>query len=384
MRGRGTPSAIPPESQASRMPKTGSSWASLAGRARRTQWAILFVLSAVFFVALEVLHIPAALLLGPMIGAILVRALDGTVQVALRPFQLAQGVIGCMIAQSITAPILKEIAADWPLFVGAVLAVIVASTALGLLLARFEVLPGTTAIWGASPGAASAMVLMAEAYGADFRLVAFMQYLRVVCIAITASLVARIALVGSGEVPSVEWFPQISWTGLGLTVLLVLSMVEIARLLRIPAGPLVVPMFVAVFLQDVAGFEIVLPPWFLAVSYAAVGWSIGLRFTRAILRHAARAFPSVLGSVLLLILICGGFGAVLVWLMDVDPLTAYLATSPGGADSVAIIAASSNVDVPFVMAMQMARFLIVLVTGPAIARVVVRLIAGQAQAKGEP
>ena len=40
-------------------------------------------------------------------------------------------------------------------------------------------LPGTTAVWGSSPGAATAMVLMAEAFGADARLVAFMQYLRV-------------------------------------------------------------------------------------------------------------------------------------------------------------------------------------------------------------
>jgi uncharacterized membrane protein AbrB (regulator of aidB expression) len=54
------------------------------------------------------------------------------------------------------------------------------------------------------------------------------------------------------------------------------------------------------------------------------------------------------------------------------PLTAYLATSPGGADSVAIIAASTHVDVPFVMAMQMARFMLVLIVGPALARSVAR------------
>ena len=52
----------------------------------------------------------------------------------------------------------------------------------------------------------------------------------------------------------------------------------------------------------------------------------------------------------------------------VDFLTAYLATSPGGADSVAIIAASSNVDMSFVMAMQTMRFFMVLFTGPATAR----------------
>ena len=47
--------------------------------------------------------------------------------------------------------------------------------------------------------------------------------------------------------------------------------------------------------------------------------------------------------------------------LGIDPLTAYLATSPGGMDSVAIIAAASDrVDISFVMALQTARFLIVL------------------------
>ena len=57
-----------------------------------------------------------------------------------------------------------------------------------------------------------------------------------------------------------------------------------------------------------------------------------------------------------------------------DPLTAYLATSPGGADTVAIIAATSPVDVPFVMAMQSARFIVVAFCGPAVARAVARRV----------
>ena len=112
-----------------------------------------------------------------------------------------------------------------------------------------------------------------------------------------------------------------------------------------------------------------LPPWLLAISYALVGWSIGLRFTRPILAHAARALPRVLAAILALIAACGGLAALLV-VAGIDPLTAYLATSPGGADSVAIIAASTPVDLPFVMAMQTARFLVVLFVGPHIARFV--------------
>ena len=51
-----------------------------------------------------------------------------------------------------------------------------------------------------------------------------------------------------------------------------------------------------------------------------------------------------------------------------DPLTAYLATTPGGLDVAAIIASDSDVDVPFVLSMQFARIVVVLVTGPSLAR----------------
>ncbi|MCG5475086.1 MAG: AbrB family transcriptional regulator, partial [Sinorhizobium fredii] len=54
----------------------------------------------------------------------------------------------------------------------------------------------------------------------------------------------------------------------------------------------------------------------------------------------------------------------------IDPLTAYLATSPGGLDSIAVIAASSDVDLPFVMALQTARLLIITLIGPVLARFV--------------
>ena len=63
---------------------------------------------------------------------------------------------------------------------------------LGWAIARFKVLPGTTAVWGTAPGAASAMMVMSGAFGADARLVAFMQYLRVVIVAGLASVVARL------------------------------------------------------------------------------------------------------------------------------------------------------------------------------------------------
>jgi membrane AbrB-like protein len=201
-----------------------------------------------------------------------------------------------------------------------------------------------------------------------------MQYLRVVLVTVVASVISRIwaTPASGGHVASIVWFPPMQWVPFAETMALAAVGAFIAPLLRIPAGPMLVPLIVGAALHGSGVMTIELPPWLLAVSYALVGWNIGLRFTRPILIHALRALPRVAASIFVLIAICGGFAWVLRWAAGIDPLTAYLATSPGGADSVAIIAASSNVDVPFVMALQTLRFLVVLFAGPSLSRFIAR------------
>ena len=89
-------------------------------------------------------------------------------------------------------------------------------------------------------------------------------------------------------------------------------------------------------------------------------------------RPCPRALPQILASIVVLIAFCGGLAVILARAVGVDPLTAYLATSPGGMDSVAIIAASSNVDLSFVMALQTVRFFLVVLLGPPLARLIAR------------
>jgi membrane AbrB-like protein len=333
------------------------------------QWAILLIVSAAFVLVLELLRLPAALLLGPMAAAILMAALDGKARVPRPLFYAAQAVVGCLIARGLPPSIFGEMQHDWPLFVTAIAAVVGAGLGMGWLMARWQVLPGTTAIWGALPGGATVTVLMAEAYGADIRLVAFMQYLRVVMVATVASIVSALWTFGSGSAPSaVVWFPAVAWVPFAETLGIAGVGLVIGRTLRIPAGQLLVPLVMALILQDAGLVTIELPPWLLAMSYALVGWSIGMRFSRGILVHAARALPRVAAGVASVIALSGVLAALLVIVAGVDPLTAYLATSPGGADSVAIIAASTQVDMPFVMSMQAARLAIVLVLGPSLLR----------------
>ncbi|RDI40844.1 hypothetical protein C7453_101643 [Gluconacetobacter liquefaciens] len=130
-----------------------------------------------------------------------------------------------------------------------------------------------------------------------------------------------------------------------------------------------VPLVVGATLQDTGLLTIALPEWVRVPAYTALGWGIGLRFTPQIVRHALRASPWVILSTLLVI----GASGVVAWLLvlcgETDPLSAWLSCSPGGEDTIAIIASTTpGVDMSFVMAMQTVRFVLVLFTGPGLAR----------------
>jgi membrane AbrB-like protein len=332
-------------------------------------WPALIVLSAGLAALLFWLHAPAALMLGPLLAAMVVASSGGQVRIPVSASVVAQGIVGCMIAKMVPLSIVGDVVDHWPLFAFGIVSVIIASSLLGWVMMRLGVLPGTTALWGSSPGAASVMSIMAEDYGADVRLVAFMQYSRVVLVAAVASVVAKAFGAGAPhQATAVVWFPAIDWLSLAATLALAMLGPLVARVLRIPAGAFLVPLIGGIVLTHLGWLTIELPPWLLAICYALVGWNVGLRFSRPLLVHAALALPRMLACTVTLIVLCGGIAALLVVFAGMDPMTAYLATSPGGSDSIAIIAASSNVDVSFVMAMQTVRMLVVMFVAPVLTK----------------
>ncbi len=347
---------------------------ALTPRRLALRWGALLAVSLALTALLEWLDLPAALLLGPMAAGIVLASASAPVAVPRPAFLVGQAVVGCLMASTITPAITDTLARDWPLFGGAVIAVVTVSSLLGIALQLLRLLPGTTAIWGTAPGAAAAMTLMSEAGGADMRLVAFMQYLRVVMVAVTASTVARFAGAGVAMIGAATWFPPLAAGPLATTLLLAALGAAGGGLLRWTAGPMLIAFLTGGALHAAGLIELSLPPWLLAASYAMVGWTIGLRFNRDILRHAARVLPHILGAILLLLGTCGGIGLALARLGHIDWLTAVLAMSPGATDSVAIIAASTHVDVPFVMSLQTARFVLVMVAGPALAKALTRCV----------
>lgn len=319
-------------------------------------------------------HVPAAWLIGPMIVAI-VAAITGFGRTLPRwTLAAPQGVIAVTIAQVFSLPVVGEVARDWLPIVIVVVATVVAAGTAGWLLARYSPISAATAAWGSSPGAAVTMIALSGEFGADPRIVAFMQYLRITLVVLTASSVAHLVLLHSSSVaapaaPGTQPFALLPFVE---TLAFAVAAAFGGRFSRVPGGQFLFPLVGGAALHVVGLLPIDVPWWLLDGAYLAVGWTIGLAYTREILLFVWRVLPTLLVSTLVLLAMCALAGVLLVVLVHVDPLTAYLATTPGGLDSVSIIALGSGSNVPLIIAIQTLRLFAVVASGPPLAKLIGR------------
>ena len=218
------------------------------------------------------------------------------------------------------------------------------------------------------------MTVMSESFGGDIRLVALMQYLRVAFCAFSVTFVGR--YLGGDAAhqlsPHFDLFSLGSTHDFLWTMAIVFLSFALVQLLNKPSLAFVTTMVIGMSMKMLGLTQISLPGFIIAIAYTIIGWNIGLKFTRTILVHTIKLLPILILSILALLTINAAFGLVIANWAETDYLTAFLATSPGGADSVSIIAASTPVDVGFVVSMQVIRFFLVLFLSPILAKLFTR------------
>ncbi len=314
--------------------------------------------------------LPAGWLVGPMLAA-LVLALRGVARprVSRWAWRGAQAVVGLTISATFSASSLPVLAHRWPAVLAAILLVLILAMLAGVILARIAPVSPPTAFVGTMPGGASAMVVLADEVGADPRLVAFMQYLRLVLTVLTVTATAPLFPAGAPSTSTVSPFAaHASVPEYVLTAGVALAMVLLSLRLPLPAGALILPVLAGVVLGIAGVRHGIWPPGVLELAYAVIGVRVGGQFDADAMRRAGRAAPAVLGFVLLLMAACGGLAWGISRLAGIDPLTAYLATAPGGMDSVMIVALDTGAQTPTVLGLQMARLLIVILSAPLLVR----------------
>lgn len=340
-------------------------------------WLLLALLSMGAATLMYRLGVPAAFMLGPMMAAIIV-AMSGAGIRVHRNFSLgALSVMGCLISAFITPNLLAVYRDHWLLLSAANAAAMTIIVALGVFIGRRRWLPNTTAIWGLFPGAASAMVLLADIHRSDPRIVAMMQYSRILMVSLASIALAALfdqAYVGeeaaAGPLRLVWCLPD-DYLPVLAGVALACGGYVASRLTGSGSLALLFPAFVGTVLQGLGLVTIEIPPFIFIPAFALTGWYIGLTFTRGAIRHCFDVLPVILAALSVVIFVCGLISLALARMLpEVDLLTAYLALSPGGIETIVIIARDTDVCLPLILASQFLRLLIVLSIGPYVAKTI--------------
>src|SRR5215204_3159276 len=329
------------------------------------RWAVLGVVAALAGFFAQRMGLPAGWLVGPMLVALAFALAWKEHPTVPRWGRIASlAVVGGMLAATFRPSVFPLLARHW-LPVGLVVC--------GTLLSGLANLDRKTTALGTLPGAASGMLAMSGPLGADVRLVALMQYTRVVVVVVSATLVGRLV---TGAAP-----PQAPGQGLqsapeGLDLLVqgtvltyaVTALVAVlgawaGTRLRLPAGALLGPLILGVVIEEVGVVHLAWPPGVPQAAYLVLGLWVGLLFDGASVKRAGRLLPLVLASAIGLVIACTALGWAFAALTGIDGMTAYLATTPGGIDSVAIVALGSGADAPLVLAVQTLRLLAVVFAG---------------------
>ena len=313
------------------------------------RWLIVIAAGLV----LDLAGMPVAWLIGPMIAAV-VLALRGSPPEPNPQFVFTgvQAVIGIALSASFSTDALVPLAEHWPIMLVTIVLVLGVSILAGVALGRMASLDSATASLGTVPGGASGMVAMAEELGADPRIVAFMQYARVVTVVISIAILAKVAGHESETALALveDDAPLTAFQQLLVAPVLGLVGIWVGTRFRLPSGALIGSIIVGMVVGVLGWGPITFPPVILAAAYLLLGARIGSRFDPVVLRRLRDLLPWVLGFILLMTVLSAGLGWVLAEVTGIDLITALLATSPGGMDGAMIAALDTGENVPLVLA----------------------------------
>lgn len=321
-------------------------------------------------VVLTVLHLPSPSLFAGLVGGAVLALAAGAAPPLPRWWILvSQALIGVTIGETVTAAALQQVAADWPSVVAVVVVTLALSLASGVVLARVHRVSEATGVFAMIAGGASGITGVADELGADARVVSVLQYLRVLLVLVSLPVVVGLAFHPAGRAVARTTAAAPLGPSLVMVAVSVVVGLVLARAIPVSTFTLVGPLSVAGGLALWGGLGPTASPAPLAgLAMLVIGLQVGLKLDRDSLGAIRRLLPTGLALIVVVMLGCGLLGGVLSRATGVDPLTSYLATTPGGLFAVLATATSTGAEPTYVFAVQLARLLAILALAPLLAR----------------
>ena len=329
-----------------------------------------FALSAAGGVVAAFLGLPVPFLFGSaLVSAFLgvtgfaPKRVPGSISVAARV------TIGVLIGASIEIELIDRLpqiglaAALVPVQVALVLA------AGSALLRQVTDMTRSERLLGALPGGFASVVLSVEALGHDVSRITMYHAIRVLAIVTLVPLALAWGLSGDGaSAPSARTgMLDLSGIEAGLFLLLGLAGWGLARLTRLPGGPILLPLALTVAGEVAFGLPEV-PREAIPAAQTVLGALVGFRFAEGGLEALRNSLWT--GLLLTVLVLAASLTPVVILHLATDlPLRlGILAFAPGGVPEISVLALSLGLDPAFVIAIHVWRMVIVLAMLPFLLR----------------
>ncbi|NUQ97601.1 MAG: AbrB family transcriptional regulator [Streptomyces sp.] len=364
-------------------PTPASEGAAARLRAAAPRTAVWVALATIVWFtgkAAEEIGLPAPHLLSAVLWGI-TAALSGLLPTGMPPriHTAAQAVVGVVIGTYFDVHALRASGPALLPLLAVTLATLALSLAAGFTFARRSPIDERTAALGMVAGGSAAIVATARDLGADARVVAFMQYVRLTLVVLSTPLLVRFLLAphsaGFGLLGADEIEVENSLAGYAFLAAAAIAGGVLGVRLRLPAGALLGPVLLAAAVTA-AGYGSQPPELARELAFTVIGLEVGLRFTRDTLRTLGRLLPKVLLYSAATTAACGLLAWAVTAFTHITLVDAYLATTPGGINAVLATASASGANVTLVFAVQALRLFLMVLAAPALIRWILRRRTG--------
>ncbi|MFF3222540.1 AbrB family transcriptional regulator [Nocardia suismassiliense] len=351
---------------------------------------------------LDRVHFPAPqMILAIVVGGAL--ALAGKLPAPM-PRQLSCGVqsmLGVLMGSYLEISLLSSIGMALVPVLAVTVATLLISLLVAVVFARFAHVELPTATLGLLAGGSAAVVAVADDMDADPRQVAFMQYLRVALVAVSApalgallnnsgeGLVTEHATLGAAVTnPDLPYWMIVGRgdqvAGLSIAVMLCVLGTKVGKRLNLPSPALIGPMLMTAVLTALGVSHGYAPTnLFKDLLFVLIGFEVGTRFTKPVVREMARMIPGMTVTIVALSAIVAGLAFTVATFVDLQLSDIYLATTPGGINAVLATAESMDANLPLITCVQSMRLLLMVLMLPLLAKAM-RWFSARQMAMPEP
>ncbi|XUO84938.1 AbrB family transcriptional regulator [Halomonas sp. KM007] len=310
----------------------------------------------------QLLNLPLAWMLGPLVANLLASAKGASVAVPEPLRNVFLAVMGLVLGSQVT-PELAHRVLDWPLSAALLLLGVAASTAVASAWYRRCGFDPVSAWFGAAPGAMTAMILLGEKCGGDPQRIAVAQSLRIILVILFLPPLFWAFEGGEGSLG-----PAASSLEHGWMLLTIPLLIPLGRWLRIPSSALLTPLLMAALLSGLDLASLALPQWGMNLMLWVLGSAIGSRFQGMTRRLLGRYLWQSAVATLLALMALAVFAELIHRTVGVGRDVALLALAPGGIGEMAILAVALDIDPVFVAFHHLLRMITLMVFAPFWAR----------------